>query len=222
MNHTSMKLAALLTVSLAAAIPGLARADASPSPWTVKLGPAQVNFSAKADVQVNGATVPGANASASNNTTLGMELSYDISPSWTGHFLIGVPPTTTLKGTGALDGTGTLGKAQYGPAVLSATYKLLNTGPVQPYVGAGLNYTIVFKSEDGFISHLNAKSAFGSVLELGAEVPLDNGWSLSLDARKIFLKTTASGSLPAMGGAAAHADLTLDPLVIMLSVGKRF
>lgn len=199
-----------------------AHADSSSSPWTFRTGPTYVGFSASADVQVNGAPVPGADASASSNTTLGFELSYDVSPSWTARFLIGIPPRTTLTGGGTLNGTGTLGKATYGPAVLSMTYNLLDSGPVRPYIGAGVNYTIVFKSDDGFISNLDVKSAFGSVAEVGAEFPLADGWSINVDARKIFLKTTATGTLPAMGGAAAHADVRLNPLVVFASVGKRF
>lgn len=196
--------------------------SAQTSPWTLCLGAAHVGFSTSADVQVNGTTVPGADASASSNTALGIEVAYDITPQWTGRFLIGVPPTTTLTGTGALDGTGTLGQVKNGPAVLSATYKLMDSGPVRPYIGAGINYTIVFSSKDGFISNLDVKSAFGAVAEVGAEIPLDGGWSIGLDARKIFLKTKADGVLPAMGGAAAHADVRLDPLVVFASVGRRF
>ena len=93
---------------------------------------------------------------------------------------------------------------------------------MRPYVGAGLNYTIVFNSKDGFISNLDARSAFGTVLQIGAEVPLDKDWSLTLDARKIFLKTEADGTLPAMGGATAHANVRLDPLVVFIGVGTRF
>lgn len=218
MKRNTMTSAALAASLLLAA----GAASAQSSPWTVRLGAAHVGFSTRAEVQVNGTTVPGADASASNNTTLGLELSYDITPRWTGRFLIGVPPTTTLTGTGALDGTGSLGKVTYGPAVLSATYTLLDSGPVRPYIGAGINYTIVFRSKDGFIANLDAKSAFGTVVELGAEIPLDNGWSIGIDARKIFLKTKADGTLPAMGGASAHADVTLNPLVVFASIGKRF
>lgn len=209
-------------VLLAAGFLVHAAAAAQTSPWSVRLGAAHVGFSTKADVQVNGALVAGADASASSNTTLGMEVSHDITSRWTGRFLIGVPPTTTLTGTGTLNGTGTLGKVTYGPAALTATYHLLDTGPVRPYVGAGLNYTIVFQSKDGFISNLDVKSAFGTVVEIGAEMPLADGWSLGLDMRKIFVKTKADGVLPAMGGAAAHADVRLDPLVVFASIGKRF
>ncbi len=91
-----------------------------------------------------------------------------------------------------------------------------------PYVGAGVNYTIVFRSKDGFISNLDVRNAFGPVAEVGVEWRIDRDWSVSLDARKIFLKTKATGVLPAMGGAAAHADVRLDPLVVFAAVGRRF
>lgn len=196
--------------------------DGGPSPWAFRMGPAQVAFSTNAVVSANGAVVPGGNVSASDNTTLGFELSYKATDSITARFLAGVPPVTTLRGEGTLAATGVLGKATYAPAVASLTYHLLKTGPIQPYVGAGVNYTMVLKSEDGFISPLKVKSAWGSVLQAGVEVPLDADWSVSLDARKIFLKTKADGLLPAMGGATAHADVTLNPLVVLLSVGRRF
>lgn len=217
-----MKTKMTTTGLLAAGLLAATSASAQTSPWTVRLGAVHVRFSAQADVQVNGAPVPGADASASSNNSLGLELSYDIAPRWTARFLIGVPPTTTLTGTGALASAGTLGKVKYGPAVLSATYTLLDSGPVRPYIGAGLNYTVVFKSQDGFISNLDVKSAFGTVLQVGAEIPLESGWSIGLDARKIFVKTKADGMLPAFGGAAAHADVRLDPLVVFASIGKRF
>ncbi len=209
---------ALATAALAfAASPALA----DQSPWQVRLGAAYVNFSPKADIQVGGAAVPGAAVDASSNTTLALDVSYDLSPRWTGRLIVGVPPTTTLTGRGALEGTGTLGKVKYGPAVLSATYNLMD-GPIKPYVGAGINYTIVFASKDGFIRDLEVKNAFGAVLQAGVEAPLSDGWSVGIDLRKIYVKTKADGVLPAFGGAPAHGDIRLDPLIVFASVGKRF
>jgi len=207
---------------LTAALMSATAASAQTSPWTVRLGAAHVGFSTQADVQANGATVVGGDATASSNNTLGLEVSYDITPRWTGRLLVGVPPTSTLTGAGTLASAGVLGKVTYGPAALTATFNLLDAGPVHLYVGAGLNYTIVFKSRDAFINKLDVKSAFGSVIELGADFPLDGGWSIGIDARKIFLKTKADGVLPAFGGATAHADVRLDPLVVFASVGRRF
>ena len=195
---------------------------ADPSPWTVRLGPAHVGFSTKADVSVGGNPVPGGDASASSSTTLGLELAYDVSDRLTARFLAGIPPTTTLTGQGTLASAGQLGKVTYAPAVLSLTYKLVNDGPVRPYVGAGINYTIVTRNRDAFIRDLDTRNAWGSMLQAGVEFPVDADWSVSLDARKIFLKTKATGTLPAFGGAPTRADVRLNPLVVFLSVGRRF
>jgi outer membrane protein len=89
-------------------------------------------------------------------------------------------------------------------------------------VGGGVAYNIVFKSTDGFISNLDIKNSFGSVLQVGFEVPLEGGWSIGLDARKIFLKAKATGTVPAFGGAPVNADIKLNPLVLFASVGKQF
>lgn len=209
----------VMSVALFGAAP-VAHADVSP--WALRLGAVHVGFSTDADISANGAGVPGSNAKASDNSTLGFEVSYDVSPRWTARFLAGVPPKTTLSGTGTLSATGALGKVVYGPAVLSMTYAFADSGSIRPYVGAGINYTIVFKSEDAFISKLEVPSAFGSVLQAGIEFPMSKDWTLALDARKIYVKTKADGVLPAMGGAKAHADIHLDPLVVFASLGMRF
>lgn len=196
--------------------------QAEPSPWIVRLGPAHVGFSTRADVSVAGNPVPGGSASASSNTTLGLEIAHALSSRWTARLLLGVPPQTTLSGTGTLAGAGALGRVTYAPAVLSMTFNLLDAGQVRPYLGAGLNYTMVFKSKDAFITQLDVKNAFAPVAQAGVEFALSPDWTLSIDARKIYLKTKADGILPAMGNAPAHADVRLNPLVVFASVGMRF
>jgi outer membrane protein len=43
-----------------------------------------------------------------------------------------------------------------------------------------------------------------------------------MDARKIFVKTTATGAIPALGGPLATASVTLNPLVVHMGVSYRF
>ena len=42
------------------------------------------------------------------------------------------------------------------------------------------------------------------------------------DARKVYFETTASGFVPALGGAPVEASVTLDPLIFNVGVGYRF
>lgn len=203
---------------------GSAQADtaAFTPAWTLRLGPAHVHFDTRADVSVAGSAVPGANARASSNTTLGFALEYQWDPHWSAHLLAGIPPQTTLSGSGALAAAGTLGKVTYAPAVASVTWRFDPVGGITLYLGAGINYTIVLRSRDAFISPLDVDNAWSPVLHAGFELPLADGWSMSLDARQLWLKTHARGNLPAMGGAPAKADVQLNPLVLFAAVGKRF
>lgn len=209
---------------LAAALPN---AHAGDSPWSVRVGPALVAFDASARVDVAGSTVPGANVAVKDNSTLALDIGYALNDRWTIRTALGIPPTTTLSAAGTLKGfvprlTGTLGRVKYGPAVLSATWKIGEFGAFHPYVDTGLNYTHVFSSKDGDIAGLKVKSAFGSVLQAGFDVPIDRNWGLFLDVRKIFVKTSATGTVPALGGPPAKATVTLDPLIIHMGASYRF
>lgn len=211
-------------LSLTTALP---TAHAGDSPWSVRVGPALAAFDATAKVDVGGTNVPGANVGVKDNTFLAFDIGYALNDRWTIRTALGIPPTTTLSAAGTLKGfvpplTGTLGRLKYGPAVLSATWKIGEFGVFHPYVGAGLNYTRVFSSQDGDIAGLKVKSAFGTALQVGVDVPIDRNWGLFLDARKIFVKTTATGTVPALGGAPAKASVTLDPLVVHMGASYRF
>jgi outer membrane protein len=80
----------------------------------------------------------------------------------------------------------------------------------------------VFSSNDGDIAGLKVDSAFGTALQAGLDIPLDKSWGLFLDIRKIYVRTTANGSIPAFGGPAAKADVTLDPTIVHAGLSYRF
>lgn len=213
-----------LAIPLAMGSPG---ALAQTSPWSVRTGPVAVLFDASSSVAVAGATVPGGTVAVKDNTTLGLEVGYAFSSDLTARFAFGVPPTTTLSADGSLKGlvpplTGTLGKIRYAPAVLSLTHAFGPVGGVRPYLGAGINYTAVLKERDGDVAGLRVKDAFGPVLEAGVDVPLQNGWSLFLDVRKVFVKVKATGTLPAVGGPPATANVKLNPVLVHAGLGYRF
>jgi outer membrane protein len=200
---------------------------AGDSPWSLRAGPAQIAFNAAASVNVGGANVAGGNVGVEDNTALAFEIGYALDDRWTARLVFGAPPTTTLSAAGTLKGfvpplSGTLGKTQYGPAVLSVTYRLGDFGMVQPYVGAGINYTRVFSTTDGDVAGLKIDNAFGTALEAGVDIPLGKSWGLFLDVRKVFVKTSASGSIPGLGGTAAKVDLDLNPLIVHSGVSYRF
>lgn len=217
MKNIRIKVAALATGTLLTA-PALAQS----SPWSVYVGGAYIAFDSSSSFKVNGQPVPGGDATASNNASMAFGAVYHFDPAWSVELALGLPPTSTLTGKGTLSSAGTLGKVEYGPAVVSVRRSFFTVSPVRPYVGIGLNYTLVLNSKDGFVHGLHVKSGFGPVLQIGCEIPIDKNLSILMDLKKIWLSTSGTGTLPAFGGAPAYADVHLNPIVATAAISYRF
>ena len=202
-------------------------AHAQASPWSLHAGVGHVRFLPSADLSVAGRAVPGADVALDANTTVAVEVAYDLNPRWSLRMALGVPPTTTLRTAGAANAlvpplTGKLGEVRYAPLSPSISYRLLNEGPVRPYVGLGVTYMKILSTQDGDFAHLKVDGAAGGMLQLGADLPLSPRWSAFLDVRKTWLKTTATGTLTALGGLPVRGDVRLRPTVLIAGLGYRF
>lgn len=203
-----------------AAAPAPAAATSLPDPsWYVRLGVGGVLFDSGATITSSMGPVTGASAHADNNLTALFEVGYfftdNIAVSLTG----GYPPTTSLTGTGTATALGTLGKVTYGPATLTAHYHFKNFGPIQPYVGVGLGYGLIFNSTSGAVQNLSVNGAPAFVLQAGVDYILARNWAVFFDVKKLYLSVDATGTL---GGMPIAADVKLDPLVLFTGVTYRF
>jgi outer membrane protein len=189
--------------------------------WYIQGGPAGVAFNEGATVSAGGSVVPGGGATLSDNATLAVGIGYRFSPEFSVIGILGIPPTTTVDGTGPLTGL-TVGKVTYGPAILALNYHIPTGGRLQPFVGAGINFTKVFSTKDGDITSLDAKDAFGPVLRVGFDYMMDDRNGFFFSANKIFVDTTATGFAPALAGAPVEAQISLDPLVLHAGWVHRF
>ncbi|MCS3835753.1 outer membrane protein [Pseudomonas sp. JAI111] len=203
------------------------KAAAEDSPWVLRVGPASVLWDESAKVKLGGASIPGADVNVKDNYSLAFDIGYEFTDNWSTHFAFGIPPKTKLTTAGSLNAarpplSGTLGEVRYGPAILSAVYKFNPKGSISPYIGAGLTYVYVFSSKDGDVDSLKVDNTWGSVLQAGFTVPLQKNWSFFVDARKLFIKTKASGNIPALGGQAVSASFDLDPLIIHTGLEYHF
>jgi outer membrane protein len=220
---TTYRSLALLPALIAS---GAASAQSAPaSPIWIHLGPAYIDFKNGGSVLVGGAVVPNASTKASNNTTLGLEIGYDLSEAFALSLTVGAPPTTRVDGTGNLSASaGTpqpLAKVTYGPAVVSATWHPLGRSGFSPYVGAGLNYPIIFSSKDQFLVNVDVKSKVGPALQMGGDYALTPQWGLFLDLKKLWTKVDVSANLPG-GGPQATTRANLSPLVVHGGLSYRF
>ncbi|AUR01683.1 MULTISPECIES: OmpW/AlkL family protein [Roseobacteraceae] len=213
---TLIPAAALLTATLTCA-PALAQE--ATGPWSLRLGLAHIGFDESAQIGLGGTTVPGASFETDNDTTLTVSLGYRFNERFSVEGTVGLPPTAALTGTGPLAGV-PLGEVTYGPATLTGLYHMPFANGLEAYVGGGVNYTIVFDTEDGTVSDFEVDNAWAPVLQVGLSGAIpDTRAAWFLDAKYIALETKARGTV---GGAPATADITLNPTILTAGIAISF
>ena len=103
------------------------------------------------------------------------------------------------------------------PPTVTAQYHFNSTGPIQPYVGAGINYTVFYDARSA-LPNISFANNFGWALQGGADIPIGRaGYFLNIDVKKLFLSTTIKAE-----SGAVRASATLDPWLIGTGIGIRF
>lgn len=222
-----MKVIYASLVAMGACLAGPALAQDAPKEEfkrvMIRGGYADLKWDEGASVSIAGQVVPGGNARLSNNTGIEADISYFLHPNVSVAIAVGVPPTTTLYGAGSLASAGELGKVTYGPGSATVLYHITGLGPVKPYLGAGVNYTIIFKTKDRLLQDFKAKNTIGPVLQGGVDIALNKTFGIYFDAKKIFATSDTTWKLPTPAGLApGTARVKLDPTVLNAGVSIRF
>ena len=214
---SSLKTAAFAALGLAV-IACQARADDA-SRWTVHFGPAVVSPQESATLNLAGAPVPGGNVSIASRWTVEGEVGYYLTRHISVGFAAGYPPTFTVKGAGSMSALGTAGQMTGGPAGAGVLYHFNRDGRIQPYIGGGASFLIVFGTKDGALSHLKADDSVGGLVQAGADVFVNKHWGFYLDVKKAWIGTTATASY---AGLPVVAKVAIDPLVPSAGAVYRF
>lgn len=116
----------------------------------------------------------------------------------------------------ALNGDNLASTKHLPPTLTLQYYPLGGTDArVQPYVGAGINYTF-FSDEELAIGELELDDSWGAAAQVGIDLLIDENWALNAAAWYIDIDTDAS-----INGAAA-GTVEIDPLVVMAGLSYRF
>jgi outer membrane protein len=117
---------------------------------------------------------------------------------------------------------GEVGDVTLFPPTITAKYHFNTDGAVQPYVGAGVNFTAFFDEDialAGFQT-MELEESFGGALQAGVDFPLSERASINVDVRRIWISTDAT--LTPNTGAPLRVDVDIDPWVVGVSYGYRF
>lgn len=122
--------------------------------------------------------------------------------------------THDVVAEGGLD----LGEVTHFPPTVTLKYRWTNFGPVEPYVGAGVNFTSFIDSEPPAGLHIDYDSSVGPALQAGVDYRLNDHWALNLDVRRIWINTdvTISGAIDATD------EVDIDPWVVSTAIAYRF
>ncbi|GKW49198.1 OmpW/AlkL family protein [Halomonas sp. NCCP-2165] len=111
----------------------------------------------------------------------------------------------------------TLASTQHLPPTLTLQYYPLGgtEARVQPYVGAGINYTH-FSEESSALGDLDLDDSWGAAGQLGVDLLIDEHWALN--AAAWYLDIDADATL----NGADIGTVTIDPWVVMGGIGFRY
>jgi outer membrane protein len=123
-------------------------------------------------------------------------------------------------------GTAQLGHVWLLPPTLTGQYHPLGRSAFDPYVGAGLNYTLFYGSGGaqnllGQTTKVTYHNNFGEALQVGFNYEVSGPWFLNVDVKKIFLSTSAAVKLSS-SGEVTSTNVRIDPWLIGVGGGYRF
>jgi outer membrane protein len=204
--------AAALVAGLAAAVP--AQAGDSNGDLQVKVGVTGLLF----DNDTTSTSPANLGQAEVNDTVIPtLMINYYLTKNWSVELFCCFAQLNVEGKSGALGGLGKLASTWVFPPMLTAQYHFDGMGAFKPYVGAGVQYIHYFdESSNRAGTSVDIEDSWGFVLQAGADFDMGDGWSLGLDAKKVWEDTKLTYS----DGVVANHDL--DPWVLTANLGYRF
>ena len=222
MKHSlSFATAALISV---AALPVHAQ---SAGTWSARVGVTHI----APDVTSGNLSAPsptGTQTDVGDATQLGGGITYMATDHVALDLPLALPFRHDLIGDGALKGVGKVGDVKSLPLTLIAQYRFREAeAAFRPYVGLGVTYAYFYgergtttltalTNPGGTATLLSVDSRWGTTAQVGVVARLNSDWYADASLSKTYIKTRNTLST------GQSLDIDLDPLTVMVGVGKRF
>lgn len=160
------------------------------------------------------AVVPNNSVEVSEKTIPEVDISYFFTKNIAAELVLTIPQKHDVSVAGT-----NIGTFKHLPPSLLLQYHFNPEGTFRPYVGAGLNYTILGSEKmsalGGDVTLEN--DSFGGVLQLGFDYKISQNVFFNVDVKKIQIRTDVYHS-----AAGNIGELKVDPLLWGMGVGYRF
>jgi outer membrane protein len=156
-----------------------------------------------------------------NDTQLGLTLSYMLTDQLGLGVLAATPFSHDIKGDGDLAGLGKLAETKQLPPTITLQYFPMPSGSkLQPYVGAGVNYTVFFDEQTaGALAGTDIKldDSFGLAAEVGLDYMITE--NIGVNAAVWWIDIDTEAKIEAVN---QTVDVEIDPLVYMVGLSYKF
>lgn len=221
----------LLALALAAAIaPSFAMAEAGD--WVVRarivdVAPSEDSSlgSISGAAGLGGAISAGSKLTVDNNVIPELDISYYFTKNIAAELILALGTRHDVNITGNVGALGNqnLGSVNLLPPTLTAQWHFMPDQTIDPYIGAGVNYTRSFDrslNASGVIPIRIERSMFGLVAQAGVDINLKDGWLINADVKYVTMNTDVKAQV---GGVWTKIDdLDINPWVFGVGVGKKF
>lgn len=172
-------------------------------------------------------TFPNEKVGINNSVMPEVDFTYMLSKHVGAELILATTKHNARGKSGTTGGIGRLASTWVLPPTLTLQYHFAPDGPVRPYVGAGVNYTIFYSEKASPAleaavgrTSVSMKSSFGYALQAGVDVPINDRFFVNLDVKYIDIDTTARLYTSAIG--TQNVRVNLDPLVFGVGLGMKF
>ena len=172
---------------------------------------------------------PNSGLSISNSVVPELDVSYFFTRNIAAELILGVT-RHTIDGTGSLNGL-PIGKSWLLPPTLTLQYHFTDFGAFQPYVGAGVNYTVFYSQSAantpwavppfGLLTttNLHISNSWGAAVQFGFDYMFDRHWGLNVDVKKLWLEPNYSATV---SGIPVSGRANIDPWLVGAGVTYKF
>ncbi|MCB6183280.1 outer membrane beta-barrel protein [Leeia sp. TBRC 13508] len=200
-------LSAVLVTGLCASLAVKAEDEGN---WMIRARAVNLDMAQKSD--------PVSGTGASNRLTVNnkvipeLDVSYFFTPNIAAELVLTVPQKQNVY----LDGD-KIGTFKHLPPTLLAQYHFNPEGNFRPYVGAGVNYTLISKEQIANGAYHLDNHSTGLALQVGFDYKLGKNVYLNVDLKKLRLRSDVLDS-----SNQKVSRVKLDPVLFGIGIGYRF
>jgi outer membrane protein len=198
-----MKTTSLLALLTVAGLASLAPVQAA-SPWSVRVAATYLQTT-------DGSSNKAVRVDIEDKLIPEFDVSYAFNSHWSADLVLTIPQEHEVKVNGTKVGT-----FKHLPPTLLAKYNFSPIGGFTPYIGAGVNFTLIFDDDLlGGAAKLDNYS-IGPAGQAGFDYKLTEHWALNVDVKRVMLRTDVK-----VGGSTL-TEARLDPWLYSLGLRYQF